>query len=153
MAIKPQFKINDIRKRFDAFLNEVDKAQIEALQVIGEMCVAHAREIPPDIGFKDQTGNLRSSIGYVIYKNGTAIISNYDQVLNGNEGVERGRQLADDVGSQTKSLTLVVTAGMNYATYVEAKGRDVLSSAELLAQRELPKELKALIDDIKISLK
>lgn len=147
------FNMSDVRKRFDAFLIEVEKAQIEALQKIGEMCVAHAREIPSDIGFKDQTGNLRSSIGYVIFRDGVAIRSNYEQVLEGNEGVQKGQQLAEEIGTQTKGLSLVVTAGMQYATYVEAKGRDVLSSAELLAQRELPKELQALIDDIKISLK
>ena len=152
MGITPTFKMSDVRKRFDAFLIEVEKAQIEALQKIGEMCVAHAREIPSDIGFNDQTGNLRSSIGYVIFRDGVAIRSNYEQVLEGNEGVQKGQQLAEEIGTQTKGLSLVVTAGMQYATYVEAKGRDVLSSAELLAQRELPKELQALIDDIKLAV-
>lgn len=153
MAIKPQFTKNDIRKRFDAFLEEVEKAQIEALEKLGEECVIHAREIPAEVGFKDQTGNLRSSMGYVIFKNGTAIRSNYVQVLEGNEGMKAGQQLAEQVGSRTKGIVLVVTAGMNYATYVEAKGRDVLASAELLAQRKLPGILSDFIDDIKLSLK
>ncbi|KAF5072886.1 hypothetical protein DSECCO2_197740 [anaerobic digester metagenome] len=152
MAIKPQFTKNDIRKRFDAFLEEVEKAQIEALEKLGEECVIHAREIPAEVGFKDQTGNLRSSMGYVIFKNGTAIRSNYVQVLEGNEGMKAGQQLAEQVGSRTKGIVLVVTAGMNYATYVEAKGRDVLASAELLAQRKLPKILSDFIEDIKLSL-
>lgn len=152
MAIKPMFTKNDVRERFDNFLKEVEKAQIEALERLGEECVTHAREIPAEVGFTDRTGNLRSSMGYVIFKNGVAIRSNYVQVLEGSEGVKAGQQLAEQVGSGTKGIVLVVTAGMNYATYVEAKGRDVLASAELLAQRKLPKILSDFIEDIKLSL-
>lgn len=152
MGIKPQFTKNDIRKRLDAFLEEVERAEIEALEKLGEECVTHAREIPAEVGFTDRTGNLRSSMGYVIFKNGVAIRSNYVQVLEGSEGVKAGQQLAEQVGSGTRGIVLVVTAGMNYATYVEAKGRDVLASAELLAQRKLPKILSDFIEDIKLSL-
>jgi len=35
-------------------------------------------------------------------------------------------------------------AGMKYAAYVEARNYNVLSSAELLAEKEVPKLLKAL---------
>mgnify|MGYP000866501478 CR=1 FL=1 len=153
MAIKPQFTKNDVRKRFDAFLEEVERAEIEALEKLGEECVTHAKSIPSEVGFKDQTGNLRSSMGYVIFKNGVAIRNNYVQVLNGSEGMKAGQQLAEQVGSGTKGIVLVVTAGMNYATYVEAKGRDVLASAEILAQRNLPKVLSDLVKDIKLTVK
>ena len=151
MAIKAQFTKNDVRKRFDDFLKEVERAQIEALERLGEQCVTHARDIPADVGFADRTGNLRSSIGYVIFKDGQAIRQNYEQVLEANEGIQAGQRLAEEVGSNTKGICLVVTAGMNYATYVEAKGRDVLASAETLAQRELPKVLQDLIDDVKLA--
>lgn len=151
MAIKPMFTKNDVRERFDNFLKEVEKAQIEALERLGEQCVTHARDIPADVGFADRTGNLRSSIGYVIFKDGQAIRHNYEQVLEANEGIQAGQRLAEEVGSSTKGICLVVTAGMNYATYVEAKGRDVLASAETLAQRELPKVLQDLIDDVKLA--
>ena len=36
-----------------------------------------------------------------------------------------------------KGLVLIVVAGMNYAAYVEAKGYNVLSSAELMAENIL----------------
>jgi len=140
--------MNDIRKRFDNFLTEVDKMQVEILQELGERCVTHARDVSPEIGFKDQTGNLRSSIGYVIFRDGVAIRDNYTQVLTGAEGVEAGRRLAEQIGTGTEGLTLVVTAGMGYSVYVEAKGRDVLASAETLAQRELPRMLDELVRNI-----
>lgn len=141
--------MNDIRKRFDNFLTEVDKMQIEILQELGEKCVLHARGLPPEQGFHDQTGNLRSSMGYVVFKDGVAVHEGYEQVKEGSEGVQAGRKLANQVGQNTKGIVLVVTAGMNYATYVEAKGRDVLASAEILAQQEFPRMLDELIGNIR----
>ena len=44
---------------------------------------------------------------------------------------------------------IVVVAGMNYAAYVEAKGYNVLASAEHLAERELPRMLEKLISSVK----
>lgn len=37
----------------------------------------------------------------------------------------------------------MVVAGMKYATYVEAHNYNVLSSTELVAEKEVPKLLKA----------
>ena len=144
MAIKPNFTRADIKARCDAFLEVVKKKQIERLQRLGEMCVTHAREVPPEIGFHDQTGNLRSSIGYAVFVDGVAVHSAYEQTLNGATGVKAGQALAEKVGSTTSGICLVVTAGMNYAVHVEAKGRDVIASAELLAKRELPNMLAQL---------
>ncbi|WGU68275.1 HK97 gp10 family phage protein [Capnocytophaga canimorsus] len=158
MAIKPNFTQDDIRKRFNAFLEEVEHQQIEALKELGERCMAHARSVPSSSGFQDQTGNLRSSIGYVVFKNGVAIHEGYEAItgtnskgetLNGTEGVTSGRKLAESVGNKTQGICLVVTAGMNYASYVEAKGRDVITSAEILAERELPRMLEELKDNIR----
>ena len=36
--------------------------------------------------------------------------------------------------ARKKGIVLIVTAGMNYAEYVEARGYNVLSSAELKAE-------------------
>ena len=141
--------MTDVQKRFDAFLAEIEKAQIEALQELGEMCVTHARSVPKEQGFEDQTGNLRSSIGYMVFVDGVAIHSFYEQVKEGAAGVKAGEELAKKIGEEQKGVCLVVTAGMNYAMYLEAKGRDVLTSAEHLAERELPRMLEELVIDIK----
>ena len=148
MAIKPNFTRDDIKKRCDAFLDAVKKAQIKRLQMLGEMCVTHAREVPPEIGFHDQTGNLRSSIGYAVFVDGVAVHTAYEQTLQGATGVKAGESLANKVGSETTGICLVVTAGMNYAVHVEAKGRDVITSAEQLAKRELPNMLAKLVNNI-----
>lgn len=150
MGIEATFSMADVEKRFKAFLDEIEKKQIARLQKLGEMCVNHARNIAPENnGFNDQTGNLRSSIGYVVFNDGVAVHTAYKQVLNGSEGVQKGEALALKVGGMSKGICLVVTAGMEYALYVEAKGRDVITSAEHLAERELPGMLEKLVSNIK----
>ena len=148
MDITPNFTRSDVQKRFDAFLAEIQKKQIERLQKLGEMCVTHARSVPKEQGFEDQTGNLRSSIGYMVFVDGVAIHSFYDQVKEGSTGMKAGETLAKKIGDEQQGVCLVVTAGMNYALYLEAKGRDVLTSAEHLAERELPRMLEKLIANI-----
>ena len=152
MGIKPKFKIEDVAKAFDKLLYFIDTETVRILHYIGEKAVEHARSIkPPDEGgqgFKDQSGNLRSSIGFAVYYNGHQIEASY----TGDKptGVRTGQALADKVGSQTSGYAIVVTAGMYYAVYVESKGRDVLTSAESRAQEWLKEELddmtKAIID-------
>ncbi len=138
--------MNDVAKKFDKLLDFIEDETIEALRYVGERAVTHARSIPdPDHGgkgFKDHTANLRSSIGYAIYKDGTLVTSGYDGQP---EGTNQGQALADSVGSNTKGYALVVTAGMYYAVYVESRGRDVLTTAEQKAGEWLQTEL----DDIK----
>lgn len=148
MGIKPNFTRDDIKARCDAFIEAVKKKEIDRMMMLGEKCVIHAREVPPEIGFHDQTGNLRSSIGYAVFVDGVAVHSAYEQTLNGSTGVRAGQELAEKVGCTTTGVCLVVTAGMNYAVYVESKGRDVIASAEQLAIRELPIMLAQLTSNI-----
>ena len=67
MGITSNFKGN-IDETFRAFLAEVEGQIIESLCRVGEEAVKLAKLIPPERGFNDQTGNLRSSIGYVVVK-------------------------------------------------------------------------------------
>lgn len=133
----------------DEWVEQFIKAAIEAMGRLGMECVNHARRIPKDIGFEDHTGNLRSSIGFKLFVDGVSVREDYKLVLNGREGMEKGRALADEVGQRCKTdqIMLVVTAGMEYAIYVESKGRDVITSAESLCFEKLP-ELRAKIDEL-----
>ena len=149
MGITPKFTKKDVGNRFDKVLAVIEKRQIQRMQYLGEMCVSHARSIPASVGYTDRTGNLRSSIGYVVFKDGIAVHENYSNVNDGSEGVIAGQTLAKKVGAKYKNgISLVVTAGMNYALAVEARGRDVLASAEIMAKQELPKMLAQLKNNI-----
>lgn len=153
MGLKPTFTQADVKARLDKFLAVVERRQIQRLQYLGELCVTHARSIPAMSGFTDQTGNLRSSIGYVVFKNGVAVHIGYNQVLQGSKGVTMGKELAWKVGEKYKDgVALVVTAGMNYAVAVESRGKDVITSAEILAKVELPRMLKDLNNNINQAL-
>lgn len=151
MAIKPNFTKDDVRKRFDAFLNEIEKKQIARLQRLGEMCLVEART---NKGYMMQTGALLSSTGYEVFVDGVAIHSQFDAASGAESnaaetGIKSGQNIAETIGKGTRGIALVVVAGMNYAAYVEAKGYNVLSSAEHLAERELPRMLEKLISNIK----
>ena len=151
MAIKPNFTKDDVRKRFDAFLNEIEKKQIARLQRLGEMCLV---EVRTNKGYMMQTGALLSSTGYEVFVDGVAIHSQFDAASGAESnaaetGIKSGQSIAEIIGKGTKGIALVVVAGMNYAAYVEAKGYNVLSSAEHLAERELPRMLEKLISNIK----
>ena len=73
MGISANFNINDIDATFKALLAEVDRQLIESLTRVGEEAVKLAKMIPPERGFKDRTGNLRSSIGYVVLVDGKPV--------------------------------------------------------------------------------
>lgn len=153
MGISANFNINDIDATFKALLAEVDRQLIESLTRVGEEAVKLAKKIPPERGFKDRTGNLRSSIGYVVLVDGKPVNVAFAAVKGGHAGVNEGQRLALQVGSKTEGYALVVVAGMNYAVHVESKGRDVLTSAEKFAEKEVAKHLADLVTNIKNAFK
>lgn len=96
--------------------------------------------------YKDQTGNLRSSLGCIVAVDGKVVGEyGFEVVLNGHEGAEEGKQYIRELLAQfPKGIALIAIAGKIYATYVSAKGLDVLDSAELLADKLVPQYLKEL---------
>ena len=110
------------------------KVLIDTFCYVGERCIIEARE---GRTYMDQTGNLRSSIGYAVILNGKIIqMALGDVVKTGDKGNSEGEEfLMQRVKkSQKNGIQMIVTAGMNYAEYVEAKGYNVLTSAELKAE-------------------
>lgn len=108
------------------------------LQYIGEQAVREARI---NGNYIDRTGNLRSSIGYVVLKDGKPIGHGYSDT-DKHDGRQHADALLDKLAAELpKGYALVVCAGMAYASYVEdIHGRDVLTSARLLAE-DLAKRL------------
>lgn len=117
----------------NAFVEKKMKQLISMLQYCGEAAVRYARE---NGTYRDRTGNLRSSVGYLIVENGQEVThSDFNTVAEGAEGSANGLQYAREVAAaHQKGIVLVVVAGMNYATYVERRGYDVLSGSQLEAE-------------------
>lgn len=153
MGLEANFT-GDIDGTFRALLLDIERQIIESLCRIGEEAVSMAKTIPEERGFTDRTGNLRSSMGYIVFKDGKPLNIDFKVEKGGNIGAQEGERLAVQVGgSYTEGYTLVVVAGMKYAVYVESKGRDVLTSAEKFAEKSIAKELADLVTNIKDALK
>lgn len=143
--------ITGSKKVSNAFYSYVIKQQqnakeaaITALNYVGLECVKEARQ---NGKYTDRTGNLRSSIGYVVLENGIPIKKGgYQKVLStATEAQAKSDSLISSLAATYKTgLVLIVLAGMDYAVYVEAKGYNVLNSAETLAKKLVPQMLKEL---------
>lgn len=89
-------------------------------------------------GYLDQTGNLTSSVGGVVYVDGVQFHStNFEIVKEGDKGANEGRvfmeQVADDE-AQKNDTFVVVSAGMPYAEIINDKGLNALDTATLQMQ-------------------
>lgn len=143
MGVKQIIPMSEIDAYLEAQIDRIEQRIIYNLSYVGEQCLNAARSTD---SYKDQTGNLRSSIGYVIVRDGQIIqASDFDTVKQGREGSTEGAAFARRLVSEfPQGFTLIVVAGMNYAGYVSAKGYDVLDSAELLAEQLVPKMMTQL---------
>lgn len=141
-------------KGFDKFMKDmrseadrVVKDFIEQLDYLGLQAVAYIRDRSGDKSWYDQTGALRSSIGYVLVYNGSVIgESGFEPVRGANSrisqpknGSKEGRDYAHELAKNYPSgYALIVVAGMDYASLVEAMdNKDVLASGSILLKREV----------------
>ncbi len=145
--IKPKFTPNDIHKAIQKQKDAINKTLVRRLKILGDDCVRIGRTLNT---YDDQTGNLRSSIGCAIYANGQSVYENFESIEGGAEGKQKAQDLAKKEGSKYKGneIALVVVAGMEYAYFVEIKGRDVLEPSEREAVKQLPIILQKLTDKI-----
>lgn len=117
-------KIDQIKEKV---IEQVTKKLLE----VGERCIAEARN---NGSYTDQTGNLRNSVGYVVMNRGNEVGRSNISTLN--------QKVIDEIKAKyANDVVLIVVAGMNYAAYVEAKNYNVLTSAELLAEKLLKQVL------------
>lgn len=147
MGIRMTTKLDEIHKVLMKEANRVERLTIRALSYLGEQCVSRVRDREGNKSWYDQSGNLRSSVGYVIAYNGNIIqYSDFNQIKQGSEGVSVGKNLAKElVKRYPNDYVLVIVAGMNYAESVERKdNKDVLASTELWAMDQVPKMLEKL---------
>lgn len=147
MGIKMTTKLDEVHDKLMKEADRVERLIIRALSYLGEQCVTRVRNRGGEKSWYDQSGNLRSSVGYVIAHNGSIVqYSDFNQVKQGSEGVKVGKDLAEEIVKRyLNDYVLVIVAGMNYAEKVEAMdNKDVLASTELWATEQVPKMLEKL---------
>jgi hypothetical protein len=134
MGIKPTFSQQDILQAFKLKAQRMDAAIVSRFVFVGETFVRNARSKG---NYTDQTGNLRSAISYIVFKDGIkrspGAISDLSKNL-----------IAELRSKYMKGYVLIVCTGMDYAAAVESKGKDVLTGSSKIAKKELSAALKTL---------
>lgn len=108
-----------------AIVRKMEADVMQSMRYVGEKFVRDARQMTKaQGGFGDVTGNLRSSIGYFIVKNGEVLVKE----INEQRQIAKvaAEAVLKNVGKSSK-LKLVGVAGMEYASAVESKGYNVIS--------------------------
>lgn len=113
-----------------AFAKEATDSILRELSFIAEGCYEQAVRHRQ---FADDTGALLSSMGWGVCRDGSVVYSGGFEGAN-SLGKARGQELLSRAARSSKGISLVLVAGMAYASHVEAKGYDVNTSGELLAE-------------------
>lgn len=124
-GLKPIFTDGYLQDILEDFEGQVVNQTIAILVRVGETFVNDARL---NGEYSDDTGNLRSSLGYIILNNGEIINSKFSH--RNTEGKVEAFNFAEELRKEySKGLVLVGFAGMEYAASVESKGYDVISGS------------------------
>lgn len=141
MALKftPKFSKKDIADFVTKKIAVIEEVAFDQLVDVCEKFVADARSTDT---YTDRTRNLRSSIGYVILKDGKEVFGNFDGV---EDGINQGRAMVKGLlGDYPKGYIIIVVAGMEYAAAVESKGYDVITGSSLQAEGHLKSRIARL---------
>lgn len=144
-GLTPMFNRQFIKDRLNRLQETANKKTLEILQYHGEVFVNKARS---NRTYDDDTGNLRSSIGYIILYDGKIIRRNFRNSQKGTGRGSDGQDLALNTANEVaqnypNGWVLIGVAGMNYAAAVEALGYDVITGAEPKSE-----EIKKMISEI-----
>jgi len=89
--------------------------------------------------YMDDTGNLRGSIGYFILLNGVVI---YTNMQGPGKGITAAQTMLTKVPVKS-GYQLIGVAGMNYASYLESQGFNVITSQAFVAMVSFDAQIKA----------
>jgi hypothetical protein len=141
----------DIYKKFE---EQIIPSVIEQLEAVCLEVVAEARMLPsPPVekrgephtpNYIDDTGNLRASIGYVVYNNGQKVSQNFEGATEGmNNGIKTATKAAEQY---PQGIVAVIVAGENYALCVESLGYNVITGPTSKFSKLFQERLKDIND-------
>lgn len=152
MAVSLKFKISkaDIKRMLADRQERIVQAVIFRIQRIGEQFVTNARD---NGSYTDRTGNLRSSIGYVILVDGKQLSENFEyfppgdrtKKPKGKSGQSKAKEVIKEIKTNfPRGIVLICVAGMEYAAAVESRGYDVITASSDLAENALKEAIKTI---------
>jgi hypothetical protein len=121
MALKSNFNESKSKREVQAQADTLYQKIINAFIYAAEDFIVNARGQAQShvMGqYEDKTGNLRNSIGYFIFHNGELVHEKNEITAN----LSKVQDFIRPTGFQ-----MILIAGMNYASYVESKGYNVIS--------------------------
>jgi len=129
-------EFDDPTEELDKEIKKLEDKLQTMLELAGEKYISEARQNGAKVKtYEDRTGNLRNANSYVVKKKGQTV----REVIG---RPETARLISEDPSDADLSLTC--GDGMEYASFVEAKGFDVVSSAQLATERFVTEELQKL---------
>ncbi|MNK30203.1 hypothetical protein D3C87_486180 [compost metagenome] len=148
--MRARFTPKQVREYLEIEKIKFHRAVVKELSKAGKEFVRLARgKRASEGGFNDVTGNLRSSIAFAVIYRGKIMASDY--ASNGTaEGKNQAKRLISEMKSQfSEGYALLAVAGMDYATKVESKGKDVISGSSLIVEEMLRTAIDRLKNDYK----
>src|SRR5690606_24498546 len=135
IKLEPMFTAADMRIIADRAEKAMNEAALEKMIQVGDRAIELVRvKIKNQGGYDNHTGNLRSSTGYIIHKDGKVVYENFKESPEGTDkktGLEEGRKLAFGEHRSSRGWGIILVSGMEYASWVENKGYDVLTGARI----------------------
>lgn len=145
MGVRVNFSYNELERAMRKDLIAIERNIIRIMKYCGEQFVSDARNALhispsefPKGDYTDRTANLRNSIGYFVLRDSDVVetASNSDaQSVLSSIPPKRGYRL-------------IGVAGMNYASALEARGYNVITSQEGECFVNLGKMLKKYSDQL-----
>lgn len=133
----------------DVYRKANKKFKDHLIKVFDRALEIQRAKIRVDGGYDDQTGNLRSSTGYILTYDGEVVYENFKLSPYGTEkkkGLEEGRRIAKEQASNKGGWGVIFVAGMEYASWVEGKGLTVLTTATYRADESIEQAFKEIGD-------
>ena len=132
------YNSEDFENELNRQKGQLYKQILNAFITAGENFIINAREQGGEHGmgqYEDVTANLRNSVAYFVIYDGEIIIGNKSGDKPGKK--KEGKLSSSEIASMNEGLIkdfikptgfqLIGIAGMNYASYVESKGYNVIS--------------------------
>lgn len=131
-------------------IEEMDRQTLDAFKrVLARALKIQRAKMRADDGYDDQTGQLRSSTGGVIYRDGKILHEDFELSPYGSDkapGMKEGREKAFAELRESSGWGITLVSGMEYARWVESRGLSVLVDA----QSELSKSLDQAFNEIDV---
>jgi len=132
---------------------EFKKAEAQTLEefklVLSEALKIQRATMRMGGGYDDQTGQLRSSTGGIIFKDGKVLYEDFELSPYGSDrspGLKEGKELAYAQLRESKGWGIIIVAGKEYAGWVEGRGLTVIS----LASSEMDKVLNQAFERVSV---